>query len=728
MLKKALILAGLVCSIFILHVDVDTQIPLSASSQSLTIVKRKPVSTNETSNMLREGGIRASAAVTRAELDSFLLDQMDELNVPGLAASVVLGDDIIWSGAYGYANIDQETEFTDTTSFIIFSACKPVVATALMQVYEDGLFQLDDDINDYLPFEVIHPDYPNATITPQMLLTHTSGIQDNWSVILGVIVFGDSDMPLGEFLEEYFTPGGIYYDEDFNFEPWAPGEAWDYSNIGTCVAAYLVEAVTGIPFDQYCNENIFAPLGMRHTSWFLEDLDINNVAMPYRYDNRLDTYVPYGHIGFPDYPDGQLRSSALDLANFLTAYVQYGQFDGVTILDSTTVDLTTTVYDPEAVNGPQGFMWYGGRYYGYNWWRHGGGYDGSNANIMFNQELNAGTVVLTNGDFYFSSAAWTIMINKLAELAATASPDIAINPTTVDVMVGENGTTRAEITITNPGFLDLTFQITETTDWLEVGPSSGSVDPEGEFLVEIMVDASTMSTGEYTAELTIDNNDPDDPQVILPVSLTVEAARVVVSLPSAASSPGAIAQVPLTMDNQTWLAVPVSQLDLECTFDHTLIECTDILPGEDAQHMSTFEWSIPGPGTLSLSISDDSGDFIEPGTGTIAQIAFLVDASAPAGGNADIPITDLLLKNEYGEDITYETIDGTITFGMRGDVTADGAVNIIDALAAVNIVIAVETPTEAEYWSADCNGDGSVNIVDVLGIVNVVLGTGSCSN
>ena len=67
--------------------------------------------------------------------------------------------------------------------FILSSVSKTVTATALMQLYERGLFELNDDIDAYLPFEVNHPNYPSASISFKMLLTHTSGIKDNWGVM-----------------------------------------------------------------------------------------------------------------------------------------------------------------------------------------------------------------------------------------------------------------------------------------------------------------------------------------------------------------------------------------------------------------------------------------------------------------------------------------------------------------------------------------------------------------
>jgi len=84
---------------------------------------------------------------------------------------------------YGHANIGQDIEPTDSTLFFLASVSKTVVAVALMQLWEDGRFGLDDNINLYLPWSVRHPFFPTTPITFRMLMTHTSSIKDNWNVL-----------------------------------------------------------------------------------------------------------------------------------------------------------------------------------------------------------------------------------------------------------------------------------------------------------------------------------------------------------------------------------------------------------------------------------------------------------------------------------------------------------------------------------------------------------------
>ena len=149
--------------------------------------------------------------------------------------------------------------------------------------------------------------------------------------------------------------------------------------------------------------------------------------------------------------------------------------------------------------------------------------------------------------------------------------------------------------------------------------------------------------------------------------------------------------------------------------------------GPAVQHMDVFDWNIPSPGMVSISIFDISGDVIDPGQSSIALILFAIDEAASFGASTMLSITNLDLKDENGESVITEALGGSISVGTKGDVNNDGHTNIIDAINAVNIILGVTVPTAAQEWAADCNGDGVVNILDVLRIVNVILGVGQCS-
>ena len=128
------------------------------------------------------------------ELLQFIESTMENHLIPGISISIVKDQNIVWEKHFGYSNINQNILVDENTLFMLASISKTITATALMQLFEDGLFSLNDNINNYLPFNVNHPDYLTP-ITFKMLLTHTSGIKDNWGVM--PYYDGDSDLELG---------------------------------------------------------------------------------------------------------------------------------------------------------------------------------------------------------------------------------------------------------------------------------------------------------------------------------------------------------------------------------------------------------------------------------------------------------------------------------------------------------------------------------------------------
>ncbi|UCE18970.1 MAG: serine hydrolase [Gemmatimonadota bacterium] len=341
-----------------------------------------------------------SSALDTARLDSVIVVTMDEYHIPGMAACVVKDGRIVWNRAYGYAHVENNVEVSDATLFMLGSISKTFVATALMQLWEKGLFDLDDDVNDYLPFDVVNPYHPDAAITFRMILAHTSSIARNdWLWFPSMLTWGaDSPIPLNEFLQDWLVPGGVHYSQA-NYKLYPPGGGGEYSNIAYTLAGLLVEEISDLSFEQYCQDSIFTPLGMNETSWFLSELDIDHIAMPTGWDG--DAYFSYGQFGFPVYPAGQLRTSSLQLARHLIAFMQKGRIDDVRVLDSTTVEMMTTVQYPGIAVLPGvdwGLGWYGFDT-GSGWmWGHEGGIYGVTTLMYFSPTENSGVIYLTNGD------------------------------------------------------------------------------------------------------------------------------------------------------------------------------------------------------------------------------------------------------------------------------------------------------------------------------------------
>ena len=327
-----------------------------------------------------------------SELDDFILQTMRQKHLPGLSASLVIDDAVKWQKAYGSADINQNISVTNDTLFKIASVSKTITATALMQLYEQGYFDLSDPINAYLPYAVIDPRYPSTNITFHMLLTHSSGIIDNWQYLFYFV--GDAPISFQTFLEEYLVPGGQYYDPENNFGSWEPGTRCQYSNIAVALAGYLVEVISGMSFTDYVESFVFSLLEMNESAWFLRDLNVSHIAMPYHWDG-VD-YIPYGHIGYVDVPAGDLRTSASQLINFLMMFINDGSYNGQRILQNSTVQLMLSSQLPFQQN--IGLIFWKSTIGGRAVWGHNGADFGARAMMYFDPTTHIGVVVLSNGE------------------------------------------------------------------------------------------------------------------------------------------------------------------------------------------------------------------------------------------------------------------------------------------------------------------------------------------
>ncbi|MFW9924110.1 MAG: serine hydrolase domain-containing protein [Candidatus Thorarchaeota archaeon] len=322
-------------------------------------------------------------------LDQSILSIMEEYGIPGVAVSAVTNNEIVWMNSYGFSNIEENIQVTEDTLFMLGSISKSVVGTAFMQLVEDSLINLDDDINNYLPFNINHPIYHNYTITPRMLLTHTSGIHDNWQIIYPMQTSGsDSPIELEEFLFNYLHENGSYF-QITNFNSYTPGTSFDYTNVGSTLVAYLIETITYTSFEQYCQENLFQPLDMPNTSWRLANLNVNDIATPY--DESYGYFFPIIHYGSPVYPCGFLRTSILQFSHFLMAIINGGNYGEAVILQNSSVNAMTTVQFPN-ISSYTGLFWQSDGEY----WGHGGSGPGVSTLMLYHPIRKQGVIVFMN--------------------------------------------------------------------------------------------------------------------------------------------------------------------------------------------------------------------------------------------------------------------------------------------------------------------------------------------
>jgi CubicO group peptidase (beta-lactamase class C family) len=359
------------------------------------------------------------AAATDNGLDARIEAEMLAQKIPGLSACIVKSGKVVWSKGYGWSDVKRRVAMDpDRTIQNIGSISKTVTATAAMQLWEKGKFELDDDINQYLPFPVRNPVHPHRPISFRCLLTHRSSIADS-AAYGSSYACGDPSVSLQTWIKDYFTPDGRYYRKEENFHPWKPGEKHLYSNVGFGLLGYLVERVSGESFTQFTKKQIFDPSGMKTSGWMLSDINSDSHAVPYvpvidgKVNEDLEVYKKFGILGgevehdpvrggyqplclysFPNYPDGALRTGVNPLARFLLAYMNHGAYGGARILEPETVRLMLTRQNATPVH--QGLCWATMPHLGQQHWFHNGSDPGIRTNMSFRPSDGVGAIVFIN--------------------------------------------------------------------------------------------------------------------------------------------------------------------------------------------------------------------------------------------------------------------------------------------------------------------------------------------
>jgi CubicO group peptidase (beta-lactamase class C family) len=369
------------------------------------------------------------------EKDSDIMELMENILIatPGIAVSVVVGDQVLFSGAKGYIgfvspdeeNVSHFPEVsTDGTAFLIASITKTFLATVCMQCSERGEIDLDSDINLYLtrpdrrypPIRVSNPSFPSRSINIRHLLTHSSGLCDDESALAVYSRWRTSgrDCPLSlyEYVHDRLIPSGREYEASLWSRRSPPGEAaYHYSNAGFALLGLVIEQATNMSLNDVAHRDIFDPLGMKNTDYFLSYFN-EPVVVKEEEEKKIDIAIPYlgendpitNHYCVAEWPACQIRSTLTDLANYLLAFTSENPSKLLLSRESMKVLM------PE--NMTKGLAWWGkdtsygdktGRF-----WGHGGFMDGVRTHIYFfpaegEQEADSlrrqkkGAIILTNG-------------------------------------------------------------------------------------------------------------------------------------------------------------------------------------------------------------------------------------------------------------------------------------------------------------------------------------------
>jgi len=306
------------------------------------------------------GGTGKSAAhLDQAKITSVLQGFVDDGSLVGVSAMVTINGQEAYFGAFGYADREARRPMARDTIVQIYSMTKPITGTALMQLWEQGKFHLDDPVAKYIPelagvqvFDGVDASgkpilvAPNRPMTIRDLTRHTSGLTYGGSSdnpFIKALATAADPLAITNTLDEFARRLGTL---PLEFQP---GEKWRYS-FAVDIQALLVQRLSGQPFDVYVQEHVLKPLGMTHTSLFVPPDQRDKLAAMYDWNtNGTFAHQPdeqafqfnTGH--WPLTPGGYGLTSTLDdYSRFARMLLNGGQLDGARILRPDTVRMMST--------------------------------------------------------------------------------------------------------------------------------------------------------------------------------------------------------------------------------------------------------------------------------------------------------------------------------------------------------------------------------------------------
>lgn len=342
-----------------------------------------------------------AAAAETETIDPVLLEsylggiinaQMDEQHIPGVILSVVRGEDIILLKGYGYADLEKQIPADPRqTLFRIGSTAKLITWTAVMQLVEAGKLDLNADVNNYLDFEIpagliSKPRGALADpVTLTHLLTHTPGFEDQGEGLF--VLDPDRVVSIEEYLKQNI-PARIY----------EPGTVMAYSNYGAALAGYIVQRVSGLPFAEYVEINIFAPLGMNNSTVIQPLPAALSGRMAEGYGYQGGRYYKGSFEYISALPAGSMSSTAEDMARFMIAHLQNGRYEDSRILQDRTAETMHSslfTHHPAQLGMAHGFI--EEIFNGYRVIGHGGNTLLFNTGLYLIPELDLGIFISYNG-------------------------------------------------------------------------------------------------------------------------------------------------------------------------------------------------------------------------------------------------------------------------------------------------------------------------------------------
>jgi CubicO group peptidase (beta-lactamase class C family) len=335
---------------------------------------------------------------------------MKRHHLPSLAVALVDDQNVIWQGAFGWADIEKEIPATTDTVYKLWSVAKVFTAIETMRLVEDGLVDLDAPISDYLPNFSIQSRFPDtAPVTIRSILAHHSGLPRNechWTTFRP-----EGQEMLGELVESL---------KDCHMTS-TVGSRYKYSNIGPDALGALIQELRGESFPSYMKESLLIPTGMENSVYLSADISPQkNVALGYEY--YKGEHYPYEQGDITSLPSGNLYSTIEDMNTFVKFIFRGGEANGEQIINPETLTLMfEDQYSSQKDPQPMGLGWKITNVFGSELlvWHDGGPIEGIGSLVALLPERKLGVVLFANEVSFEGNLSLSLGIEILERMLET---------------------------------------------------------------------------------------------------------------------------------------------------------------------------------------------------------------------------------------------------------------------------------------------------------------------
>ncbi len=358
---------------------------------------------------------------TKTVLTGWIEDAIKQRGIPSISIALVRGDSIVWTAAFGFANVRTKTPATPETIYSTGSTFKSATATALMQLQEQGKFSLDHPVNRYLgDIRVQDRLQAEKPVTFTHILSHWSGLT------AGATTKPIWERELPKSLDKMVS--GLY-----SVRP--PEAIWEYNNFAYGMAGLLIEKISGMEYEKYMLENVVKPLGVTtdHPVYPSPEM-VELMALPYNPGGPNAKPKPVAQVHFDVYPAGDIYLTAADMARFLAMHLNDGVFRGKRIISAASA---------KKMREPQ----FGGVYgfgftvrkdsAGHTIISHGGGIPGQSSFMMGDVDAKVGVYYMSNSGAPTSIATAAITLLRGDDYKApTPRKAVKVDPKILDKYAG----------------------------------------------------------------------------------------------------------------------------------------------------------------------------------------------------------------------------------------------------------------------------------------------------